>query len=222
MSGTYITLPPGVAYESNRIAFELLTGNILALKVVQIDANGNIISVYPTMYAVTGTVFVTGTVKIPEMVNITGTVGVTGTVNIPNMIQITGTVFVTGTVNVVNTVQVINTPTLPNSYELISAASTNATLVKSTPGRIWNLLITNMANANRYVKIYNKASLPVVGTDIPIMTLEIPATQHHEQTWGDLGYFLSNGIAFALTTGIADNNTSAVSAGDVKIALSYT
>lgn len=110
------------------------------------------------------------------------------------------------------------------SYAIISANSTNATLVKSTPGVFggWSGL-SNINAAPRYLKLYDKASLPVVGTDVPKLRILIPGNTggilaNHEIT---RGIQFNTGIAFALTTGAADTDTGAVAADELLVNLNY-
>lgn len=104
--------------------------------------------------------------------------------------------------------------------KLISAASTNATSVTATPTQIYALQILNFNAAARYFKIYDKASAPTVGTDVPLQALGIPP---NSTTGGGfvlpipVGMQLSNGFAFALTTGAADGDTGAVAAGEIVV-----
>jgi hypothetical protein len=106
---------------------------------------------------------------------------------------------------------------------LISAASTNATSLKASDGQLGFIWAVNLNAAVRYLKLYNKASAPTVGTDTPIATLPIPAS-----TTG-AGFVLpipggvnfSTGIAYALTTGAADSDTGAVAANEIFLFLGY-
>jgi hypothetical protein len=96
---------------------------------------------------------------------------------------------------------------------LSAAASTNATSAKASPGYLHKVVGYNAAASARYLKIYNKASAPTVGTDTPVMTFYLPATTAFAL---DLdGVHFSAGIAYALTTGGADADTGALTAGDV-------
>lgn len=61
---------------------------------------------------------------------------------------------------------------------VVSAATTNATSVKSSSGNIGSIILTNTSASMKYFKLYNKASAPTVGTDTPIMTVGIPATSN--------------------------------------------
>lgn len=108
--------------------------------------------------------------------------------------------------------------------KLISAASTNATSVKASAGTLYVLAAFNIGGSPVHLKLYNKSSAPTVGTDTPVMTLTIPGN-----TAGGgfvlpippCGIAFSNGIAFALTTGIADSDTGAVSADEIAVDYSY-
>ena len=109
------------------------------------------------------------------------------------------------------------------AFRLISAASTNATSVKGSGGTLHSLLAVNINAAVRYLKLYNKATAPTVGTDTPVLTLAIPGN-----TAGagfalsfDPGIDFSLGIGLALTTGVADADTAAVAANDITVNGSY-
>lgn len=108
-------------------------------------------------------------------------------------------------------------------FRVLSAASTNATSVKASPGVMFSLIATNTNAAARYLKLYNKASAPTVGTDTPVHTFCIPGN-----TAGagfalnfDPGIDFATGIALALTTGAADSNTGAVAAEEITVNGSY-
>lgn len=96
-----------------------------------------------------------------------------------------------------------------------AAASTNATSAKASAGDLTGVLGYNAAAAVRYVKFYNKASAPTVGTDTPVLTIAIPATTAFDIQIPNGGFYFSTGIAYALTTGAADNDTGALTAADI-------
>ena len=104
--------------------------------------------------------------------------------------------------------------------KIISAASTNATSVKASAGRIYGWSLTNTTASVKYVKIYNKASAPTVGTDVPVETIAIPPNANVQRA-DSIGVFNSTGIALAITGGVADADTTAVAAGDVVGSLYY-
>lgn len=106
---------------------------------------------------------------------------------------------------------------------LISLGSANATVVKASPGQVFSWNMSNINAAPAYVKIYDKATTPVVGTDIPKLTITLPGSAAGALNISDLlePAFFSNGISFAIVTGAADNNNTGVAAGDVVINLMY-
>ena len=106
---------------------------------------------------------------------------------------------------------------------LISAATTNATSAKASAGQVGGWYITNTNAAARYFKIYNKASAPTVGTDIPAMTLLVPGNANGSGANAEFmnGIEFTTGIAYATTTGAADADTGAVAANEVIINLLY-
>lgn len=104
-------------------------------------------------------------------------------------------------------------------FRLVSGASTNATSLKASAGTLYSLVAFNLNAAVRYLKFYNKASAPTVGTDTPVATFPIPAS-----TTGagfainlDPGFDFATGIAYATTTGAADSDTGAVAANEIFV-----
>lgn len=95
-----------------------------------------------------------------------------------------------------------------------AAASTNATSAKMTPGILYSVIGFNAAAAARYLKIYDKESAPTVGTDTPKLTITLPASTAFTIDFPTPVEFRA-GIAYALTTGVADNDTGALTAADV-------
>lgn len=102
----------------------------------------------------------------------------------------------------------------------LSGASTNSTNVKGTFGQVYGWYLYNLNAAVRYLKLYNKAAAPTVGTDTPTHTIPIPpGGGANIEIAGGLEFTL--GIGFGITTGIADNDTGAVAANDVIVNLFY-
>ena len=94
-----------------------------------------------------------------------------------------------------------------------AAASTNATVAKASAGDIHRVTGYNAAATVRYLKLYNKATAPTVGTDTPVLTLALKPLDAFNIEIG--GYYCSAGISYALTTGAADADTGAVTAADI-------
>ncbi|HET8870412.1 MAG TPA: hypothetical protein VFM48_08205 [Aquabacterium sp.] len=127
----------------------------------------------------------------------------------------------TNTQATINGVTLASTVTGPvgmassQTSRIVSAAnSTNATVAKATGGAVFRITGQNTNAAARYLKLYDKATAPTVGTDTPVETLPLPASSPFNFEWSN-GRSFSAGISYALTTGSADNDTGALTAGDV-------
>jgi hypothetical protein len=108
-------------------------------------------------------------------------------------------------------------------YKLISLATTNANVVKASGGNLYSIVAIGLTSTVRYLKLYNKATAPTVGTDVPLMTIPVPA---NTQGAGiaipfSMGVNFPLGIAIAITSGLADNDTGAILANDVVVNLTY-
>lgn len=103
-----------------------------------------------------------------------------------------------------------------------SAASTNATSVKAGPVRLLTVAASNINAAARYLKLYDKASAPTVGTDVPKLTIQLPASGAPVAlNLGERGVDFPTGLAFAITTGATDADAVAVAANEIKVILAY-
>ena len=130
-----------------------------------------------------------------------------------------GTAVTLGTKTAANSIPVTSASDDPGngaaasvSRILSAAASTNGTSAKASAG--WLRFITgkNASVAERFLKFYNKASAPTVGTDTPVMTIVLPPNTYF--TLRPELYF-ATGIAYALTTAAADADTGALTAADI-------
>jgi hypothetical protein len=107
----------------------------------------------------------------------------------------------------------------PTNYRNISLLNVGQ-VVKSRPGSIYGLSVTNTANGVRYLKIYNTA-VAATTSDTPVITIAIPAGQ--TITWPENQplLFFSIGISVRSTTGVADSDNVAPSANEVVLNLIY-
>jgi hypothetical protein len=96
-----------------------------------------------------------------------------------------------------------------------AAASVNATLVRAGAGRVYQINGVNAASGATvvYIKLYDKATAPVVGTDVPVYTLACDGNKPFQFDLG--GFQFALGIGYGLTTAAADNGTTALTAGDI-------
>lgn len=105
-------------------------------------------------------------------------------------------------------------------YKKISAASTNSTLVQAGVVLVTWYYITNLNTSYRFVKLYDKASAPTVGTDTPKVTLGIPGASSANVAFRNPLEF-ELGLGLGMTTGIGDSNTGAVAADEIVANLGY-
>lgn len=122
--------------------------------------------------------------------------------------------YVTGTVQ--------NTPAMSNCYMLAALATTNLVSVKAADGRIFAISASNTGAVTRYLKLYNKASAPVLASDVPVLVIPIGAGAVVNLPMGDLGRRFTTGIAIAVVTGATDTDATVVSSvSEVKINIDY-
>lgn len=95
---------------------------------------------------------------------------------------------------------------------LSAAATTNATSAKASAGTVRTVSGYNARASAVYLKFYNKATAPTVGSDTPRKTVYLPATSAFCLDFED---YYATGIAYAMTTAGADADTGALTAGDI-------
>lgn len=103
-------------------------------------------------------------------------------------------------------------------FRLVSLASTNLNTVKQYGANLKGALLINTNAAARYVKLYEDTDAPTVGTTVPALTIDVPASSQVSLTWPD-GINFSKTMWVATTTGVADSDTTAVGAGDLYVQL---
>jgi hypothetical protein len=96
---------------------------------------------------------------------------------------------------------------------LVSAATTNATVVKGSAGRVLGWFFINTNAAIRYVKLHNQTTTPTAGTGV-VRTIGIPANGVASFTL-EGGIAFSTGIALTTVTGAADADNTAVGLNDI-------
>lgn len=108
-------------------------------------------------------------------------------------------------------------------HKLVAAASTNATSVKASAGKVIGGQVANTSAAWKYLKFFNKASAPTVGTDVPVFIVSVPPNGIVElaAVFDQYGLSLSAGIAYAVTGAAASLDATALAANDVVLSLLY-
>jgi hypothetical protein len=108
----------------------------------------------------------------------------------------------------------------PLAARIMSAATNNATLVKAGTSKVVGLMLSNSTASAQYVKLFDKATAPTVGTDVPKLTIQLPAN-------GVVHVFPPDGIAFNLglgygiVTGVGDTDNTATAANAVTGSILY-
>jgi hypothetical protein len=113
------------------------------------------------------------------------------------------------------------TPVSPTSHFYTTTASTNLVNVKASAGNLYSMTFTNYTASPLYVKLYNKASAPVVASDLPVHLIIVPATSDKQVQFGSKGLRLTTGISFAITGAIADTDATVTTAGAMRVCTSY-
>lgn len=210
---------------------------------LSIDDGGNVISIDDAGATISvddgaGSLTVDGTVTIQDGGNVISIDDAGSTISVDDgggSLTVDGTVTIQDGGNVISvddggssltidgTVTANLAPTTSgglSAQRTLSAASTNATSVKGSAGQVYGWYVSNSNASPRYVKLYDKASSPTVGTDTPKMTIMVPGAGGANVEFS-MGIPFSSGIAFAMTTGAADSDTGAVAANEVILNLLY-
>ncbi len=99
------------------------------------------------------------------------------------------------------------------TYNLVTAASTNLVNARSTAGNLFEITVSNPTATPSFVKLYNKATAPVVASDVPVLTIPVPANSVQALSFGAQGKRFATGISLAATGAIAATDATATVAG---------
>lgn len=135
--------------------------------------------------------------------------------------QVSATQPVSGTVTAT-----VQPPAPATPYILNSAATTNEALILTGTSGLQAFYATNTGAGAAFVKLYNKATAPT-SSDVPAMILPVPAAVSGVPgactlPIGFSGFRFALGLGIRITGAVADNDTTAVAAGQVKVMLSRT
>ncbi len=105
----------------------------------------------------------------------------------------------------------------------LSTADTNLATIKASAGNLSALSVSNAHATNAaFVKLYNKASNPVLASDTPVRIHRIPPGATVDLSCGPFGTRFATGIALAITGAVGFTDTTAVGANDIIVNASYT
>jgi hypothetical protein len=106
-------------------------------------------------------------------------------------------------------------------HHRVCTSGVNNISVKTSAGNLNDVTLTNLSSSFRYFRLYNKASAPV-STDTPIRTVGIPPNNTISLGLGTYGTRHSTGIAYNVSGGVANNDTTGIGADEVIVGISYT
>jgi len=152
-------------------------------------------------------------------------------VSIASSVAVTGTFYqatqpVSGTVTAnagtgTMTVTVVSGATGGDStFHLVSAATTNATNIKASAGKVTGWYIYNSNASARKVNFYNASTTPVLGTTTLHSAIVIPGLAAANVSFPD-GIDFGTGIGIATVTELTDAGNTAVALNDLIINIYY-
>lgn len=101
------------------------------------------------------------------------------------------------------------------------ATGTDATNVKASAGQLFWAMVTNTNASARYIKFFNSASAPTLGSGTPVLRVLIPPNSSGYQLRCEQGLAFSTGIGYTLSTTAPDSGAVAVAADEVIVNLGY-
>lgn len=109
-------------------------------------------------------------------------------------------------------------------HDIRSLATSNPTLVKAGAGRFYGFILQNTGAAGRWMKFYDKATAPTVGTDSPFWMGNVGAGAVGPQVpfLGFHGVPFTLGLGYGITVSQAESDATAVGANEVTGFLLYS
>jgi len=99
-------------------------------------------------------------------------------------------------------------------FHLVTGASTNSNSLTQVPTGFDGMI--GWATVTAYLKLFDKSSAPTLGTDVPAMTIMLPANQLTRVDFGVETCAFKNGLAMAITLNPADNDTTVLAAANTS------
>ena len=108
-------------------------------------------------------------------------------------------------------------------FRRLASADTNLAVVKAAPGRVYGFSIANPSAAAKFVRLYNKATAPIIANDAALIqrTIMVPAGGIASYHLGAGMAGFTAGIAIAATGAIGDTDATALAANDLIIQIDY-
>ena len=98
-------------------------------------------------------------------------------------------------------------------YARVSTASTNAALIVAGDRTLYELTAFNPTATAVFIKLYNKATSPAIGTDVPVVTIPVAPGALVAMEFGSEGKDFALGIGIGITANAVHTDTVAAVAG---------
>lgn len=114
------------------------------------------------------------------------------------------------------------TRSTPYSYLAAASANQDSQVVKASAATLNFVQLGNTTASVRYVKVYDKATSPT-SADTPVQRWVVPGSTagggNNPNSF--VGMKFTAGLAFRITTGVADSDATAATANDVVVNFGY-
>jgi hypothetical protein len=159
--------------------------------------------------------------------NVTGQISATGVIDIASGQTVSldtgantiGAVGLNASENIVGQVRLAPSASALIPYKYISTTGFNETLVVAAPASLQFIWITSVVG--RYFKLYDQATTPTVGTDVPLFTFPLAAGVNAIPVPVG-GFSFDNGFAFGIDLSSGDTGrTPFTVSAEVKMMLAY-
>lgn len=116
-----------------------------------------------------------------------------------------------------------NQPNGQQKARVASAATTNSTLIRTGAGNLNGWFLNTNTVGSKFLKFYDKATAPIVGTDTPVFTVIIePAPNGATYPTFEPGIPFLLGLGYAITGAVTDADTTSVALNDVHGVILYS
>lgn len=111
---------------------------------------------------------------------------------------------------------IISNPTSATKTRFLTAATTNGAVTKAAAGKLFGYVAENRTAGTKFLKFYDKATAPTVGTDTPALSVTVPANSTIFFSI-EVGIAFTLGIGHGLTGAVGDADVTVTAVGDVAV-----
>lgn len=105
------------------------------------------------------------------------------------------------------------------TYRSLDVQNTGV-VIKAAKGQVFDIHVTNQATAARYLKLYDKATIPTA-SDTPLRTYALPASSITSLPITTAGIEFLSGIGIRGTVLIADSDNTAPTTNDIVVNIGW-